>query len=144
MTDMRATAYAMWPWPEMLDVGERIKVRLRTPNGKLYVFGTIEEVPHRIEGERNKLRFKINTQHEYAFTYEPDVGEAVTIASNPSYGILSGVSVTGWFVVDGEYENIWGMHFDDLEVAQARRQKRDPLSDATSIDSVPGDEEPAR
>ena len=135
MGDMRTSNYALWPWPLMLDQGERVKVILRVPNGRLVLYGTVEEAPHAVDGERNKLRFKLDTLKPHVFSYEPDRGDKVTLAASPrDESILPGVAMTGWFVADAEYENIWGLHFDDKAAVEARHNSlRETWSDVGDV-----------
>lgn len=144
MGDMRASNYALWPWPLMLDPGERVKVKLRVPGGRLILFGVIEETPHAVDEGRNRLRFKLDMEKEYTFYFAPDKGERVTLNSSDASrqfeeGILWGVSMTGWFVADSEYENVWGLHMDDIKAAQ---DKSDRLCMASPMNPVPLVEEP--
>lgn len=163
MGDMRASDYALWPWPLMLDKGERVKLKLKVDGGLLVVWGVLAESPDQPWPEvwsGTDIRFKIDTSQAHTVKYTVDGSFPVTLvdtygvdqtAVNPSTGeavenwngsgILPPISLTGVFVAVGGVKggNEFGLHLDDV---RANQEKADRLSHFVVYPDTDGDEEP--
>lgn len=142
MGDMRASnaQYALWPWPLMLDKGERVKLITPVDQGVLTVFGILKQTPDRLSGHDVKVTFDVSmnliVRYKAAFS-----GEVISLyESDPHVDCVLGVeSVTGIFTVNWQDKRTqFGLHFEDVKASEG---KSNLLSDAARADgaNVPGE-----